>query len=223
MVVNLCTSSSHALYFCQVLWNYLKRYQSYRADTISILKISKGNNSAKNVGGVTVVDLWTSSGHALYFYQVLWNYLKRYQSYRADTISILKITKGNNSAKNVGGVTVVDLCTSSGHALYFYQVLSGHALYFYQVLWNYLERYQSYRVDTISIPKISKGNNSAKNVGGVMVVNLCTSSDHGLYLYQVSWNYLERYQSYGPDTNVQPLTDGRTDGRTDRHSKVRRV
>ena len=38
-------------------------------------------------------------------------------------ISILKITKGNNSAKNVGGVTVFDLCTSSSHALYFYQVL----------------------------------------------------------------------------------------------------
>ena len=64
-------------------------------------------------------------------------------------------------------MTVVDLCTSSGHALYF-------------------ERYQSYRADTISIPKISKENNSAKNVGGVTVVNLCTSSDHGLYLYQVS-------------------------------------
>ena len=44
------------------------------------------------------------------------------QSYRVDTISILKITKGNNSAKNVGGVTVVDLCTSSGHALYLCQV-----------------------------------------------------------------------------------------------------
>ena len=44
-------------------------------------------------------------------------------SYRADTISILKITKGNNSAKNVGGVTVVNLCTSSDHALYFYQAL----------------------------------------------------------------------------------------------------
>ena len=44
-------------------------------------------------------------------------------SYRADTISIRKITKGNNSAKNVGGVTIVNLCTSSGHALYFYQVL----------------------------------------------------------------------------------------------------
>ena len=38
-------------------------------------------------------------------------------------ISLLKITKGNNSAKNVGGVTVVKLCTSYGHASYFYQVL----------------------------------------------------------------------------------------------------
>ena len=46
----------------------------------------------------------------------------QYQSYRADTISILKITKGNNSTKNVGGVNIVNLCTSSGHALYFYQV-----------------------------------------------------------------------------------------------------
>ena len=30
-------------------------------------------------------------------------------------ISILKITKGNNSTKNVGGVTVGNLCTPSGH------------------------------------------------------------------------------------------------------------
>ena len=30
-----------------------------------------------------------------------------YQSYRVDTVSILKITKGNNFAKNVGGVTNV--------------------------------------------------------------------------------------------------------------------
>ena len=33
-------------------------------------------------------------------------------------ISILKITKGDNSAKNVGGATVVNLCMSSGHAFY---------------------------------------------------------------------------------------------------------
>ena len=31
-------------------------------------------------------------------------------------------TKGNNSAKNVGGATVVNLCMSSGHATYLCQV-----------------------------------------------------------------------------------------------------
>ena len=90
--------------------------------TISIRKITKGNNSTKNAGGATVVNLCTSSDHALYFYQVLLNYLQRYQSYRVDTISILKITKGNKSAKNVGGVNVVNLCMSSGHVLYLCQV-----------------------------------------------------------------------------------------------------
>ena len=38
-------------------------------------------------------------------------------------ISIRKITKGNNSAKNVEEVIIFDLCMSSGHALYFYQDL----------------------------------------------------------------------------------------------------
>ena len=33
-----------------------------------------------------------------------------------------KITKGNNSTKNVGGMTVVKLCMSSSNALYFCQV-----------------------------------------------------------------------------------------------------
>ena len=37
-------------------------------------------------------------------------------------IFTLKITKGDKSAKNAGGATVVNLCTSPGHALYFYQV-----------------------------------------------------------------------------------------------------
>ena len=35
----------------------------------------------------------------------------------------MKITKGDNSAINVGGVTVVNLGTSSSHVLCFYQVL----------------------------------------------------------------------------------------------------
>ena len=48
---------------------------------------------------------------------------ERYRSYRMDTISIRKITKGNNSTKNAGGATDVNHCTSSGHAILFYQVL----------------------------------------------------------------------------------------------------
>ena len=100
---------------------------------ISIRKITKGNNSIKKCRWSDINILCTSSGHVLYFYQVLLNYVKRYQSYRADTISIRKITQSNSSAKNVAGVTVVNLCT-----------LSGHALYLCQVWCNYLERYQSY-------------------------------------------------------------------------------
>ena len=34
-----------------------------------------------------------------------------------------KLQRGIISVKNVGGVTVVNLCISSGHALCFYQVL----------------------------------------------------------------------------------------------------
>ena len=60
-VVNLCMSSGHALYLCQVSLNKPERYQSYRVDTISIVKITKGNNSAKNAGGATDVNLCTSS------------------------------------------------------------------------------------------------------------------------------------------------------------------
>ena len=52
------------------------------------------------------------------FHEIISNGIK---SYRVDTISIWKITKGNNSTKNVGGVTVVILCMLSGHALYLYQ------------------------------------------------------------------------------------------------------
>ena len=95
-------------------------------------EIKKGNNSANNVSGVTSFNLCKMAGHVLHLYQVSWNYLELYQSYRADMISTLKITKGNNSAKNVFGATVVNLC-----------MLSGHALYLCQVSWNNLELYQS--------------------------------------------------------------------------------
>ena len=38
-------------------------------------------------------------------------------------ISIRKITKGNNYANNVGGVTIFKLCRLSGHVLYFCEFL----------------------------------------------------------------------------------------------------
>ena len=37
-------------------------------------------------------------------------------------ISMPQIKKGNNSAKNVSGVTSFNLCKMADHALYFYQV-----------------------------------------------------------------------------------------------------
>ena len=156
-VLNLCTSSSHALYctkFCEIISNGIEVIEQ---TPFLYWKLQRGIIPQKNVGGATVVNLCMSSGHALYLCQVSWNNIKRYLSYRVNTISIRKITKGNNSAKNAGGATVVNLCMSS-----------DHALNFYQVLWNYLKRYQSYRADTISILKITKGNNSAKK---------CTWSD----------------------------------------------
>ena len=62
-------------------------------------EIKKGNSLAKNVSGVTIFNLCKMAGHALHLYHVSLNYLERYQSYRADTIAIWKITKGNNFAK----------------------------------------------------------------------------------------------------------------------------
>ena len=63
------------------------------------LGITKGNNSAKNVGGVTVlisVSCLVMHYISTKFCEIISNGIK---SYRADTISILKISKGNNSAK----------------------------------------------------------------------------------------------------------------------------
>ena len=60
------------------------------------------------------------AGHALHctkFREIISNSIKVIER----TISILKITMGNNSTKNVGGATVVNLCMSSGHALYLCQ------------------------------------------------------------------------------------------------------
>ena len=71
-------------YICtQFQENISKRFQSYLVDSICILKFTKGHNSVKSVGGVSVLILCTWSDNALYLYQVLSKYLRGFQSYRS--------------------------------------------------------------------------------------------------------------------------------------------
>ena len=62
-------------------------------------KISKGHNSVKNVDGVIVLVLCTSSDDGLYLYKVSENILNCIKLYRADKIFIGKISNGHNSVK----------------------------------------------------------------------------------------------------------------------------
>ena len=48
---------------------------------------------------------------------------------------------------------------------------------------------------TLGWSQFTRGHNAVKIVGGVMVLNLCTSSDDALYLYNVSRKYLKGFQS----------------------------
>ena len=43
----------------------------------------------------------------------------------------------------------------------------------------------------------------------------CEIISNGIKVIERTRFLYRKFQSYGPDTNVQPLTDGRTDGRTD--------
>ena len=54
----------------------------------------------------------------------------------------------------------------------------------------------SYRADVIGKLKFTKGHNFAKSVSGVMVLNLCNSTDNALYLYQALRKYLKGLHSY---------------------------
>ena len=103
---------------------------------ISVLKITKGNNSAKrynfhtnhiqnfkgalnrkNVEGVAIHNL---SGHTFIctkFREIISNGIKVIERTR---FLCRKLKKENNSAKNVGGVTIFILCKLAGHALHLF-------------------------------------------------------------------------------------------------------
>ena len=56
-------------------------------------------NSVKNEDCVTEIVLTIASDDVSYLYQVSKIYLKGFLSYKVDTISRLKLTKGHNSVK----------------------------------------------------------------------------------------------------------------------------
>ena len=166
----------------QISFHSLLYFQIYAPDNLFIAKIKKGHNSVNIAREVTVYVFCTSSDHVLLLYQVSRKYLQRLTSYGADTISILIITKGHNSVHIASGVTAFVLCTPSNQDLHLYLVMR-----------KYSERFPSYGADTISILIITKRHNFVDIAHGVTVLVLCTSSDHGLHLYQVSRKYLERF------------------------------
>ena len=90
MVLVFCTSSNVGKYLYEVSWRYFERFLSYRADTtISqnlLFSISKGHNSKNMQSIVTVLAFCTSYHVALHLCKDSWKYLKRFLSYRADTI-----------------------------------------------------------------------------------------------------------------------------------------
>ena len=49
---------------------------------------------------------------------------------------------------------------------------------------------------TLEWLQFTMGHNSVKTVNGVMVLNLCISSNDALYLYHVSRKYLKGFPSY---------------------------
>ena len=66
----VCISSNHDLHLNKVSLQYIEPFKSYGADTISILIITKENNSVNITHRVLVLVLCTSSNIVLHFDQV---------------------------------------------------------------------------------------------------------------------------------------------------------
>ena len=100
---------------------------------------------------------------------------------------ILKITKGNNFAKrynchtnHIQNYKVAqnrEKCRRSNSS----QSKSGHTFICTKFREIISKPYQSYRADTISMPEIKMGNNSANYVSGVTSFNHCKMDGHVLH------------------------------------------
>ena len=117
----------------------------------------------------------STSDDGLYLYKVSLKYSRRYGSYRADTMFIEKNPKGHNSVKLKMELPLF----FSAHCLMMICISTK----FHD---NILGGIKVIEGTLFSSEKNSKGHDSVKNVGGGTVLVLCTSSDDGLYLYEVS-------------------------------------
>ena len=87
---------------------------------------------------------------------------------------VSKFSKRHRSVENIGGVMILVL------------KVSDHALYSSKCHENISKGFRVMEGLDFQYSKFSKGHNSVKNVGRSMVLTLCISSNHVLYLYKVS-------------------------------------
>ena len=73
--------SNHGLHMYQVQHKYIEWFQSYEAERISTVIITKVHYSFKNVSGVTALILHPFSNHGLLLYHVSRKYLEQFQTY----------------------------------------------------------------------------------------------------------------------------------------------
>ena len=100
-----------------------------RNQWIITVKYNKGRyNTKSKKGRVFILVRDMSSCPVLHFCQVPPKYSKGYLSYRADTKSFSKKTKGDNFKSKKGRVVILVQNTSSGPVLHFYQVSSKYPM-----------------------------------------------------------------------------------------------
>ena len=93
MMLYICTK------FCESISKDFWATDQNSSVDARVVAMYKGARFVKSAG--TDVFLCTLSDDDLYLYYFSWNYHKGFQSYWANTISILQFTKGHNSEKTV--------------------------------------------------------------------------------------------------------------------------
>ena len=131
-------------------------------------------------------------------YQVSFNYLIYFQRYAPTEFNIAKIRNENNSVN------------TDNRVMYFTFFSSPQGpLSLFQVTFIYLQYFQKYASDKLTIAKVRKGNNSVIICDRGTVNALCTSKNGRLSMYQVSFNSLLRFQKYAPvELSIAKIKNG---------------